>query len=116
MALIYRRYSHGRLRPYHRRKRKGDDIMKKSRIDQARAIRIVAVLIALVNQRLVVFGISPIPFTSAEIEAAVTAVFSVLATLWATWKNNDITEEAHRGTEHMPNLKTKKKRIDKGRK
>ena len=90
--------------------------MKNLRIDQATAIRIVVLLIALVNQTLVVFGISPIPFTSAEIEAAVTAVFSVAATLWATWKNNDITEEAHRGTEHMRNLKAKKKRIEKGRK
>src|SRR5690625_1357745 len=96
-------------------KRNGDDIMKNLRIDQLTAIRIVVLLIALVNQTLVVFGISPIPFTSAEIEAAVTAVFSVAATLWATWKNNDITPEAHRGTEHMRNLKAKKKRIEKGR-
>lgn len=86
---------------------------RKISMDKETAIRIIVITAALVNQILVVFGISPIPFTSAEIEAGVTAVFSVAATLWATWKNNDFTPEAKRGTEHMENLKASKKR--KGR-
>lgn len=87
---------------------------RKFSVDKETAIRIIVITAALVNQILVVFGISPIPFTSAEIEAGVTAVFSVAATLWATWKNNDFTPEAKRGTEHMANLKASKNR--KGRK
>jgi len=87
---------------------------RKFNSDKDTAIRIIVLIIALVNQILVVFGISPIPFTSAEIEAGVTAVFSVAATLWATWKNNDFTPEAKRGTEHTRNLKESKKK--KGRK
>jgi len=88
--------------------------MKNINIDKKTAIRITVLIIALVNQTLVVFGISPIPFTSAEIEAGVATVFSVISTLWATWKNNDITPEARRGSKHMRNLKAKNKRKGEG--
>lgn len=82
--------------------------MNKISVNKETAIRIIVLVIALINQALVAFGISPVPFTSAEIEAGVSTVFSVAATLWATWKNNDVTPEAHRATEHMKALKAKK--------
>src|SRR5690625_7656746 len=72
--------------------------MKDIRINKETGIRLTVLILALINQALVIFGISPIPFTSAEIEAGVSIVFSVIATLWATWKNNDVTPEAHRAT------------------
>lgn len=84
--------------------------MTKLNLDKATAIRILVLIAALANQALVVFGISPIPFTTAEIEAGLAVVFSVVATLWATWKNNDVTEEAKRGSAHMGALKAKNKR------
>ena len=84
--------------------------MKNIRINKETGIRLTVLILALINQTLVIFGISPIPFTSAEIEAGVSVVFSVIATLWATWKNNDVTPEAHRATAHMNALKASKKR------
>ena len=84
--------------------------MKDIRINKETGIRLTVLILALINQALVIFGISPIPFTSAEIEAGVSVVFSVIATLWATWKNNDVTPEAHRATAHMNALKAKNKR------
>lgn len=74
------------------------------------AIRILVLVIALVNQGLVAFGLSPVPFTSAEIEAGLATVFSVIATLWATWKNNDVTPEAHEATAKMREEKAKNRR------
>lgn len=79
-------------------------------ITKETALRIAVLFIALVNQFLVAFGISPVPFTSAEIEAFLSTLFTVIATLWATWKNNDVTPEAHKATAHMNALKAKNKR------
>lgn len=84
-------------------------MFKNLKIDSKTATRLIVLLIALINQTLVVFGVSPMPFTTAEIEAGVTAVFTVIATLWATWKNNDITPEAHKGSKYMRRLKEKRK-------
>jgi len=79
-------------------------------ITKETALRIAVLFIALVNQFLVAFGISPVPFTSAEIEAFLSTTFTVIATLWATWKNNDVTPEAHAGTAKMRELKAENKR------
>src|SRR5690625_7531093 len=98
IAPHYRRYCYGVARCNHYIKRKGDDMMKNIRINKETGIRLSVLILALINQALVIFGISPIPFTSAEIEAGVSIVFSVIATLIATWKNNDFTPEAHRAT------------------
>jgi len=76
-------------------------------ITKETALRIAVLFIALVNQFLVAFGISPVPFTSAEIEAFLSTLFTVVATLWTTWKNNDVTPEAHAGTAKMRELKSK---------
>lgn len=98
---------------------KGDDIMTKHKrkisIDKATGIRITVLLIALTNQALVVFGLSPIPFTLAEIEAGVATVFSVISTIWATYRNNDITPEAREGTRVTRELKADKKRKEGGK-
>lgn len=79
-------------------------------IDKASAIRILVLIIALVNQTLVIFGLSPFPFTSAEIEAGLSVIFTTVAAIINTYKNNDITPEARKGTEHMRALKAQNKR------
>ena len=84
--------------------------MKKFTMDKATAIRTIVLVIALINQALVAFGLSPFPFSAQEIEVALSYVFTVCATLWAWWKNNDVTPEAHKATAHMNALKAKKKR------
>lgn len=84
--------------------------IKDFKMDKATIIRSLVLLIALINQGLVAFGLSPVPFSTAEIESGLAMVFTAGATLWAWWKNNDVTPEAKQATKHMNALKTKKKR------
>lgn len=84
--------------------------MRKFTIDKATAIRTIVLIIALVNQALIAFGLSPFPFTSQEIEVGLSYIFTVVATLWAWWKNNDVTPEAQEGTRITRELKADSKR------
>ncbi len=84
--------------------------MKRFKMDKATAIRTIVLFVALANQFLVAFGLSPFPFSAQEIELALSYVFTVIATIWAWYRNNDITEEAQKGTAHMNALKSKNKR------
>ena len=72
--------------------------MKRFKMDKATAIRTIVLFVALANQFLVAFGLSPFPFTAQEIELALSYVFTVIATIWTWYRNNDITEEAQKGT------------------
>lgn len=79
-------------------------------MDKATVIRSLVLIVALINQGLVAFGLSPVPFSTAEIETGLAMVFTAGATLWAWWKNNDVTPEAKQATKHMNALKAKKDR------
>lgn len=57
-------------------------------------VRTLALLFALVNQALVLFGMSPLPFEQQEVEAFTATLFTVVTALWAWWKDNDITKAA----------------------
>lgn len=83
------------------------------KMDKATLIRTLVLIAALANQALVAFGLSPLPFTPAEIEAGLASLFTVLASLWAWYKNNDTTPEAQQGTRVTRELKAKKKRGDR---
>jgi len=84
--------------------------MRKFKMNKATVIRTIVLIVALLNQFLVSFGLSPFPFSQAEIEAGLAMVFSAAATFWAWWKNNDVTPEAHRATAHMNALKKKNRK------
>ena len=84
--------------------------MSNFKMTKQTAIRSIILLIALVNQALVSFGLSPFPFTAQEIEVALSYVFTAIATIWAWWKNNSATEEANEADEYMRELKAKNKR------
>ena len=79
-------------------------------MDKATVIRTIILLVALANQFLVSFGLSPFPFSAEQIEVGLSWAFTVLATLWTWWKNNSITKEARQADEYMHELKTKNKR------
>lgn len=57
-------------------------------------VRTGVLLIALLNQMLVLGGHNTLPFTEEEITAGLTAVFTAAASLWNWWKNNSFTEAA----------------------
>ena len=81
-------------------------------MEKAMIIRTIVLAVALLNQVLVTFGWSPLPFDEDTIEQGLTAVFTVVATLWAYWKNNSFTDEgkeADRYLEEMKQLKRESK-------
>lgn len=68
-------------------------------------IRTFILLLALINQVLHIFGISPIPVENEMISQLITAVFTVLASIWAWWKNNSFTKEAQEADKFLKELK-----------
>jgi SPP1 family holin len=63
-------------------------------IDKMVWIRTFVLVFALINQALVMAGFSPLPFNDEQVENAVTIIFTVVAAIWAWWKDNDITKNA----------------------
>ena len=74
-------------------------------MDKQTIVRTVVLVIALVNQSLVIVGKSPLPFSEEEVELGVSAVITTLASLWAWWKNNSFTDEAQQADLYLKNLK-----------
>ncbi len=77
-------------------------------MDKFTLIRTIVLVVALINQSLVLAGYSPLPFDDAQVENAVTIVFSVVASLLAWWKNNSLTKEAKEADKYLKELKEKK--------
>ncbi|TDL34388.1 phage holin [Jeotgalibacillus sp. S-D1] len=59
-------------------------------------IRTVTLVIALLNLSLFLAGYSPLPIENEEIEQVLTAIFTIGASLWAWWKDNDISRKARK--------------------
>lgn len=78
-------------------------------IEKGTIIRTILMVVALVNTILTLTGKNPLPYSSEEIEAAVTVILQVVATLWAWWKNNSFTMAARIGDETMKHQKAKRK-------
>ena len=66
--------------------------MKK--VETATIVRTVVLIVALVNQALVISGKNPIPYSEEEVGQAVSMIITVAASLWAWWKNNSFTQAA----------------------
>jgi SPP1 family holin len=64
-------------------------------IDKGMIVRTVVLFLALLNLFLVLSGFSPLPFGGEQMEFAATA-----ASLWAWWKDNDVSRKARRRTEY----------------
>lgn len=69
--------------------------------------RTIILLIALVNQILAYFGISPLQIADEDIGTVVTILFTVGASVAAWWKNNSFTKTAIQADMMKQNLKTK---------
>ena len=57
-------------------------------------IRTIVLIVALVNQALVIFGKEVLPFTEDQIYQFVTLIVTIGASVWAWWKNNSFTKNA----------------------
>lgn len=71
-------------------------------------VRLVVLVILLINQALIVFGLNPLPFSEEQIFEAVSSVATVVVALWAWWKNNSITKEAQEADEYLQELKERR--------
>jgi SPP1 family holin len=67
--------------------------------------RTIVLMVALLNQVLVMFGVNPLPFSDEEVYAGVTTILTVGATIWAWWKNNSFTKSARNADEYLKTLK-----------
>ncbi len=57
-------------------------------------IRTISLAVALLNQILAVFGISPLPFESEEFTHFISTAITMVTALLAWWKNNSFTKNA----------------------
>lgn len=56
--------------------------------------RLTVLLVLALNQTLIGFGMSPLPFDETEIEAGINGVLLTIVAIWAWYKNNNVTPEA----------------------
>lgn len=68
-------------------------------------IRTIVLFVALINSVLTMLGKNPLPYSDTEIYQAVSSLATVIATIWAWWKNNSFTSAAVKADEYMKALK-----------
>ena len=67
----------------------------------------ICLILALVNQVLVMTGHSVLPIEDQTIELIVTNVWTVVAALWGYWKNNSWTLKARKADVYLARKKEK---------
>lgn len=75
------------------------------KIESATIVRTIVLLLALINQCLVMAGKPVIPIEDATVEAVVTGLFTIGAAVWGWWKNNSFTKAAIEGDKVMKEIK-----------
>lgn len=75
------------------------------KIEYATIVRTIVLLLALINQCLVMAGKPVIPIEDATVEAVVTGLFTIGAAVWGWWKNNSFTKAAIEGDKVMKEIK-----------
>ena len=81
--------------------------MKKINITKGTLIRTILLVLALINQILVVFGKSPIPIDDDTVTNLISTVWTVIASLIAWWKNNSFTDKVIEADEVLKDKENK---------
>lgn len=68
--------------------------MEKFKIKGETIARTIALILVLVNTILTAIGLNPLPYSETEVYEAISAIVTVVISLWAWWKDNDITQSA----------------------
>ena len=68
-------------------------------------IRTVLLVLALVNQLLAVFGISPLPLEDETMTELLSLGFTAVTAIAAWWKNNSFTKKAQAADEYLRSLR-----------
>lgn len=68
-------------------------------------VRTIVLIVALINTVLTGIGKNPLPFSDEQVYNIVSNAVTVIASLWAWWKNNSFTKNAIAADEYMKELK-----------
>lgn len=68
-------------------------------------VRTIVLIITLINTVLTGIGKNPLPFSDEQVYTIVSTAATVVASLWAWWKNNSFTKNAIAADEYMKELK-----------
>ena len=66
----------------------------KTNISAGTIARTIVLALALINQLLTVTGHAVLPITDEQVNTLVSTIWTVVAALWAWWKNNSFTAAA----------------------
>ena len=75
-------------------------------------VRTIVLVVALLNQILVASGLSPLPIEDETLAEIVSSIITIIAAVWAWWKNNSFTPEAIEADERMRAAKASRKEIN----
>ncbi|OFO55671.1 phage holin [Nosocomiicoccus sp. HMSC059G07] len=70
-------------------------------------VRLVVMLILIINQILIGKGWTPLPYDEEQIYEFVNGLALVAVSIWAWWKNNNITKNAQKAQEYKEQLDKK---------
>ena len=70
-------------------------------VDKSTWIRTAVLVFALINQALVIFGVSDKTVDVDSVTYYASYVFTALSSLWAWWKNNSFTKKAQKADEAL---------------
>lgn len=68
-------------------------------------IRTAFLAVSLINHVITLLGWNPLPFSDGELYQGLSALATVISTLWAWWKNNSFTQSALKADQYLKNLK-----------
>ena len=86
--------------------------MKKT--DVGTITRTILIIIALINQGLLIAGKNPLPFEDDQIAQVISFGFTAVTALIAWWKNNNFSQEAIEAQHYLDALKSVKKKPETG--
>lgn len=79
------------------------------KIKNATIIRTIVLAITLLNSILTACGINPLPFSEEQMYEGLSAVATVIASIWAWWENNSFTKNAIKADELYEELQEQDK-------
>lgn len=82
--------------------------MDNKNISSGTIARTIALALALINQALVIAGKPIINIAEQDIYNSVSLIATIVASLWAWWKNNSFTKEAIEADAYMADMKAGK--------
>lgn len=75
------------------------------KISKGTLIRTIILALALINQVLAMFGMSPLNIADDDISTVISTAFTIISAIVAWWKNNSFSDAAIKADNFMHELK-----------